>query len=390
MNENQGMRAFPTFRASNAAGIVGAIACMTIFALTIGLTYPLFSFVLEAQGYDETAIGINAAMTPLGILAASPFYPRLAARFGAWQVAVVCLAAAAVLLLLLALLPHYGAYLVLRFLLGVVDSGVFIISETWINQLAAQRSRGRVVGAYATSLSAGFAVGPLILSVTGVEGVMPFVLAAALCVASILVVLAIRAATPSFSHERAASPWSFARLAPTLLIAVGVFAFWDAAVLSLFPLYGLDYGLEARFITLALAVSILGITVLQIPIGWIADRSSRRGVMIVCAVIAAVGAAVLPATMDWPHLLLPILFFWGAAVGGLYTTAMAELGDRFTGAELVAGNAAFAIVWGLGGMIGGPVTGAAMDLAGADGFPSTLTLIFLGTAAFAFWRRRVH
>ncbi len=82
-----------------------------------------------------------------------------------------------------------------------------------------------------------------------------------------------------------------------------------------------------------------------------------------------------------------ILFIWGAAAGGLYTMAMVELGDRFAGAELVAGNAAFAIAFGLGGLVGGPVTGAAMDLAGVGGFPWTLTLIFLATAAFAHWRR---
>ncbi len=383
------MSALDPSRPSNLAGISGAIACTTIFALTIGLTYPLLSFVLEAQGYDEAAIGFNAAMTPLGILAASPFYPRLTKRFGGWQVAVLCLVATAVLLLLFGLTQQYVAYLALRFLLGVVDAGVFIISETWINQLAAQRSRGRVIGLYATSLSAGFGAGPLILSATGVAGFLPFAIAAGLCIVPILIVLAIRSATPDVSQGHGASSWSFVRLAPALLVAVGVFAFWDAALLSLFPLYGLEYGREQRFITLALAVCILGNTVLQIPIGWIADHTSRRGVMIFCAIVAAAGAAFLPAIVGTTSALLSILFIWGAAVGGLYTMAMAELGDRFSGAELVAGNAAFAVVFGLGGLVGGPVTGVVMDLAGADGFPRTLTMVFLATAAFAFWRRRV-
>ena len=373
---------------SNFAGIVGAIACTTIFALTIGLTYPLLAFVLEAQGYDEAAIGFNAAMTPLGILIASPFYPRLTKRFGGWQVAVVCLVATAALLFLLGLTQQYGAFLVLRFLLGIVDAGVFIISETWINQLAAQRSRGRVIGLYATSLSAGFAAGPLILSATGVTGFMPFAIAAGLCIVSVLVVLAIRRAAPDISQGHGASSWSFVTLAPALLIAVGVFAFWDAALLSLFPLYGLDYGLKQQFITLAIAVCVLGNTFLQVPIGWVADHTSRRGVMIFCAIIAAAGAAFMPVIVGATFLFLSILFFWGAAAGGLYTMAMAELGDRFTGTELVAGNAAFAIVFGLGGLVGGPVTGVAMDVAGAGGFPWTLAVIFLATAAFAYWRRR--
>ena len=173
-------------------------------------------------------------------------------------------------------------------------------------------------------------------------------------------------------------------------LAVGVFALWDAALLSLFPLFGLDYGLTASFITLSIAICVLGNTFLQIPIGWIADKSSRRGVMIACAALAAVGAALLPFLMATPSLLLVLLFLWGAVTGGLYTMAMAELGDRFSGAQLVAGNAAFAVVFGLGGLIGAPLTGITMAVTGPNGFAWSLAVIFAATALYAYWRRRAQ
>ena len=66
--------------------------------------------------------------------------------------------------------------------------------------------------------------------------------------------------------------------------------------------------------------------------------------------------------------------------------AAAELGDRFTGTELVAGNAAFAIAFGVGGLLGGPVTGGAMDVSGAGAFPYTLTIVFLLAAGCAYGR----
>ena len=372
----------------NTIGIVGAIASVAIFALTIGLTYPLLAFVLEAQGYDETAIGVSAAMTPLGILLASPLLPRVTQRFGAWQVAVTCLAANAGLLLLLGATQDYFAYLPLRFLLGVADCGVFVISETWINQLAPRHLRGRIIGIYATALSAGFAAGPLILSGTGVEGSAPFAIAALLCGGAIAVVLAIRKVMPDVSEEAAASPWVFIRLAPALLLAVAVFSLWDGVLLSLFPLFGLAHDLSVSAITLAIAICVLGNTFLQIPIGWIADKTSKRGVMMACAALAAAGAALLPALIGLSPLFLGVLFFWGAAAGGLYTMAMAELGDRFSGADLVAGNAAFAVAFGLGALIGGPLTGATMTLTGPDSFAWTLTAIFAAMACYAFWRRR--
>ncbi|HMB77513.1 MAG TPA: MFS transporter [Kiloniellaceae bacterium] len=377
-------------RRRDRIGIVGAIVCTGIFALTIGLTFPLLAFVLEAQGYDETAIGLNAAMTPLGIMAASPLVPWATKRLAAWQVAVFCLLASGIFLLLLGLTKSYGAFLLLRFLLGISDCGVFVVSETWINQLADRRSRGRVIGIYATALSAGFAAGPLILSVIGIEGFVPFGIAGVLCAASILVVLTIRKATPDVTREKSASPWIFLRLAPTLLLAIGAFAFWESAMLSLFPLFGLDHGLTAAAITFAIAVCVLGNTVFQIPIGWIADMSSRRSVLIACAAVGVLSAALLPALINGALPLYILLAVWGATAGGLYTMAMAELGDRFSGARLVAGNAAFAVAYGLGGMIGAPITGGAMDLIGAEAFAWTLTALFAITGAYAFWRRRAH
>lgn len=370
----------------NTLGIVGAIACTTIFALTIGLTYPLLSFVLERAGYSETAIGINAAMSPLGVVLASPVYPRIIERFGGWQVATTCMVLSGGLILLMGHYQSFAALLGLRLLLGIVDIGIFITSETWINQLAPPKSRGRIIGLYATALAAGFGAGPLLLSLTGAETFLPFLLGGGFCVLSALVVWAVRRAIPDTRTERAASSWSFLTLAPTLLLAILIYAYWESSLLALFPVYGLDKGLAAGFVTTAMSICIFGNVVLQIPIGWVADKTSRRGVMIACATLAAAGALALPHVAKSPVLLLPVLFCWGAMAGGIYTMAMTELGDRFTGSQLVAGNAAFALAFGMGGILGGPLTGASMGLFGPSGFSGALTVSFILLAGVALWR----
>ena len=58
-------------------------------------------------------------------------------------------------------------------------------------------------------------------------------------------------------------------------------------------------------------------------------------------------------------------------------------------AMLVAGNAAFSLMWGLGGIAVPPATGAAMDLLGAEGLPITLGLLCLVLATAGAVRRRV-
>ncbi len=70
-----------------------------------------------------------------------------------------------------------------------------------------------------------------------------------------------------------------------------------------------------------------------------------------------------------------MLFVWGAIAFGIYTIALVELGDRFSGALLLAGNGAFGMMWGIGGIFGPPVAGAAMDLIGPEGLPIILGLV---------------
>ena len=62
---------------------------------------------------------------------------------------------------------------------------------------------------------------------------------------------------------------------------------------------------------------------------------------------------------------------------------MVDLGARFSGALLLAGNSAFGVMWGIGGIVGPSIAGITMDLAGPEGLPLTLGVLFgaLGLAA---------
>jgi predicted MFS family arabinose efflux permease len=119
----------------------------------------------------------------------------------------------------------------------------------------------------------------------------------------------------------------------------------------------------------------LGNVFFQVPIGLIADRTSKQGTIKFCFAAATVLALLLPFAMGSP-LIWPLLLLLGAAGFGIYTVSLALLGDRFTGTDLVGGTAAFASVWGLGSLLGAVVCGWAMDGFGSDALPWSLALIF--------------
>ena len=357
-------------------GVTASIAAIGVFCLTTGLSYPLLAYLLEGMNVSTGLIGLNAAMTPLGIIVSSPFIPPLARRFGAWYLCIFSLCLAAVLLLLLGLFKDATIWFALRFLLGIANAIIFITSEAWINQLAEPAMRGRIIGLYSTIAAAGFALGPLALAIIGSQGWLPFLVGiAGICLALPIVFMA-KNHLPDFNGKESASVFSFFSLAPLLLLAVTAAALFDQVVMSLLPIYSLRHAISEATGSLMLTVIIVGNVLLQIPIGWLADRFSRRYLISWLAFGTVAGSILLTWWIEGSVLIWPMLFFWGAFAFGTYTVAMVDLGARFSGALLLAGNSAFGVVWGLGGIVGPSLAGVTMDLIGPEGLPLTLGVLF--------------
>lgn len=354
-----------------AGPVFGLIAAITVFAITMGLTYPLLSLQLEALGVSNTLIGVSAAMTPLGMIASAPFMAAFMRHVHPVPFLLCCIAMTTVLLIMLATTQDFVAWLVLRFVIGLCLNGIHTVGESALQQITPDNSRGRVMGVYNALLIFGYVAGPAVLSLTGSAGWLPFVMGAALVSMAALPLVCLRRAIPRIatsSDDTRGSPLSFARMAPVLIVAYAVFAIFDNSSMSLVPIYAMEHGFSERWATHFLAVIMIGGVLLQFPIGLIADRCGIRIVMLVCSLLAVAGCAALPAAMASPATALVVGFLWGGAGFGVYTMALTELGQRFQGAQLVAGNVVFGFTWGVSAALGIPMTGGAMEHFGADGY----------------------
>jgi MFS family permease len=355
----------------------------TAFSIMQGLTYPMLALLLEEAGASRTAIGANAAMTPIGMLAAAALAPRLVGRLGPFRTAVLSLIAAALSLALIGLTPPGVLWMPFRFVIGITIALIFVVTDTAVTSVAGRDMRGRALGIYATFISIGFGAGTLILATLG-SGPAAFIAGTACILGAILPFTLVRRHLAHASEEKPGSVLGIVTVIPMLLLTVGVVALSDQAVLSLVPVYVLQHGFTAREAGFSVLAMVAGNLVLQYPLCWLADRLTRLAVSILCGVVATLAALSWPLVAD--HL-IPFwiaLFFWGGTFFTIYTLAIVRLGDRLSGAALVAGNAAFSALWGIGGALGPPLIGAAMDDFGTEALPllsaalyAALTLCFL-------------
>lgn len=370
------------------AALAGIIATVTVYAVAQGLTYPLLSFILERRGTTPGLIGLSAAMTQLGFIVSSPFTPALARRVGAARLVVLCPMLTALALAAIAWTDNVWAWAPLRFLLGFFINPLCVISETWLISIAPARRRGRIMGLYSSIVSAGFALGPLSLGLVGTEGWPPFMIGIVAFLACGLIVLAVAPRLPNMPVEgEATSVRGFFALAPLLLFAVFAAAVFEQTVLSMFAVYGVALGSAEERTASLIACFVAGNAVLQIVLGRAAERFGSARTMSFCVLVSLAACLLLPALFDaW--LVWPLVFVWGGVSFGIYTMALIQLGERFTGHALIIGNAAFAVAWGIGGIVGSPATGLAMQLIGHQGLPLALGLLSGVLAVFLIMARQ--
>ena len=371
--------------APDLRAVVTIVVMAAVFGLQQGVSYPLLALLLEEAGHSRSLIGLNAAMLPVGLIAAAPLVAPLARRIGAGGTALLSCALMVAALAALALTRDLAVWFLARFVLGLGVNGLYVVSETWLNLLVPRAQRGRWLAVYATALASGFALGPTLLLATGTAGPAPFLATIAITLATAALVLVAAPRLPAVRFEHGQSMRAFLPLAPLLLLAVGGAAAFDQAVLTFLPIYVLELGASTTAAQLAITALALGNVALQWPIGWLADRVSRRAAMLLCAGATTLGALLLPL-VDGGVVLWALVFVWGGMAYGTYTVALIELGDRFTGGLLLAGNAAFALMWGVAGLVGPSSVGGTMDALGAVGLPLVLGVLF-ALLTLAFWRR---
>lgn len=355
--------------------------CLSVISigLALGLTMPLVSLRLEGWGYGSFAIGVMAATPAVGVLLGAMLAGRLAARVGTPRLMQLCLISGAFSVGLLALLQSYPIWLLLRLLIGVQLTVVFILGESWINQLAIEKWRGRLVALYGTGYALSQLSGPVLLTFIGTDDDRGFWFSVCLLVGGSLLLLG-RGGAPKVDPHSASGRglFGFCSKLPAIAWAVVLFAGFEAMILTLLPVYGIQQGFTQAVALAMVSTVVVGDALLQLPIGWLADRISRQTLFKGCGIVLLASSLSIPLLLH-SVAIWPVWVLFGASAGGLFTLSLILIGERYRDDALVRANAHIAQLWGIGCLIGPLATGAASQWVSGHALPLVMAL---GAAGF--------
>lgn len=349
---------------------------MVVVNLVYGLTLPLLSLVLDSQGISKTIIGLSIVAQASGGVALAPVMSRLITRFGAARVMRWATLLAASMLIALGLFQNVYLWFPMRFLLGASAAMLWSSSETVINELAHDNWRGRIIGVYGSAGAVGFAMGPVLLILTGTQDFTPFIVTALFILAASLPLLWLHNESGTNDSGDDMSLRRIFRLVPHIMLLNLMYAATIEAFIAFFPLFGIHIGLsETRSLSL-LTTFALGGVVLQLPLGWLADHMNRNRLLLMCIVTTMVGFLLLPKIISLAVFGPVLAFLTGGFEGMIYVLGIILLGQRFQGAELAAASVLYTGMWGVGTMLGPALVGAGMDALGTQAMPYLIVAIY--------------
>jgi len=371
-----------------------------IYALFLGSALLMFGgglqgLLLSVRGAEENfsllALGLIGTGWSVGFVAGSIAVPMIVRKVGHIRAFSVMAAIGTVTILLNLLWINDISWIVLRALSGFCFAGAAMIVESWLNEVADNRSRGTIFSIYVTINMASSTLGQIAMSVTGTAGYIPFVVGAISFICAVLPTALTSSPQPKPLSSAKLDIGLLYKTSPVAAIAAFSCGMANGSFGTLAPVYGYEQGLDASGIAFLFAIAAILGAIAQIPAGRLSDRIDRRMVLIGLAGVAAVVGSLLILINPGPGVIMYVLFAaYGFAANPLYAVAVAHANDFAREGEFAKIAGGMLLILGVGLAIGPAVASMLMGVLGPVAL-FVITATFHGVLALtAFARMRVR
>lgn len=369
----------------------GLFAGLGVMIIGVGLFATLIGVRAEIEAFGTLAIGAIGGAYYAGFVVGSRIALHVVGTVGHIRVYAALSSLLAAVVLGAGLIVHPLAWLLLRFLGGVFIAGVYVVAESWLNQIATNANRARLLSVYGVVTVMPYGIGQLLLGAVDPLDVAAFALAAlAITVAVSPVTLSAVANPPPLTVPERIGLADLFRIAPTGIVISFVSGIAMGAVTAFAPVYATRAGMAPGAVGVFTAMPALGSLLLQVPVASLSDRVDRRLVGSLAAAGAAGSTALL--LVDGPsgvlgHVAMVCL---GGTMFPLYSIAGAYTNDRLPRERLTAAASQLVVLFGIGAFIGPFTMAAVLGTVGLDGYPLAATAMLGFISVFLVARILQH
>ena len=382
-----------------------------------------YGVIMISHGFQGNLLGIRAILENFNFIATGTMMsgyfvgyffganmiPNLVSKVGHIRVFAAFASMASLSSLVHALFVDPIVWTLARFLTGFSMIGILIIVESWLNDRATNKTRGKVLSLYMFFTFFAFTIGNLLLNISSPNSYEPFILISLLFSAALIPILLTKRKPPTFKKTSSIKIKELLKISPFGSFSMFCTGFIFAAMFAMLSVYAVTMNLTVFEISILLVGVTLAGAIFQWPIGSLSDKYDRRVVIIGCCIFSSIfGILSIMASgiyfeslnaeemvrfnyfssdgnMNKINLFIFITLLSGMTLP-MFALNLALVNDYIPKEKFVAAGAGLNIIFGLGAMAGPIICSILMSLLGPNGFFIHLLIFLLSITFFGIYR----
>jgi MFS family permease len=280
-------------------------------------------------------------------------------------------------------------WIIMRSSTGFCFAGLYVVAESWLNGLAKNHFRGRLLAVYNVVTIGAYGAGQLMVFNFDARSLSGYIFAAILAsLAVVPVAVSEQAATPDTENHEHISLRELAKIVPTGFGTILFVGLAHGGLLGMAVIHATREGLSVGRVGVLIAVLQIGGMVLTWPISSASDDIDRRIIGLLSSgavIILAVLMLYQPVESTWT---IVLLFAIGGFSFPLYAIAGAYTNDWVSPEQMGAAASQLVTLYGFGAMIGPLVAAPFLDIIGTQGFAWSIISLHALILLFLIYRIR--
>ena len=352
-----------------------------------GLQGSLLGIRATLEGFNNFAIGFVISGYYWGFLIGSRMVPKMIENVGHVRVFGALSAIASTTILIHSMIPETIIWFIMRLLSGFAFSGIFIVSESWLNNASNNHNRGQMLSIYMIVTEGSLIFGQLLLGTANPMGFELFLLTSIIISIAAAPILITAAKVPDFEALESLSLIKMYRISPLAIIGIFIFGISNSMIFGMLAVWGTQSGMDNKMVALMMSSWTAGAVIFQWPIGKLSDIFDRRLIITISAFISSflVILTGMVEKFDFYIFLIVIAIYGGFSLP-IYSLCISYANDYLSPKQMTSAAGSLIFAMGLGMIAGPPLISLTTTVFGLNGFFPIIGLTHFILGVYALWR----
>ncbi|HCU06066.1 MAG TPA: MFS transporter [Holosporales bacterium] len=366
---------------------ISPLVSLILFSVSIGFLTTFITFLMNQKGINPILIGSMSTFNYIGVMIGAFKSEKVILRIGHIRAFCAFGSVMSIITLLHGVIDNTYIWFVLRFIIGVCLSGLYVVIESWLLSVSSIKNRGSVLALYMIALYGAQAVGQLFMLADLNQPINLFLLAGICCIASIFPLSITRIPSPKIEEAVTLDFKVLVQKTPSGIISSFSSGLILGSLYGLLPIYLAQLNYSKTMIGYMMFATIFGGMALQYPLGKLSDIIERRTVIATLFFTSAFLLSCLIFFPINPAICMLLFFVLGGLTFAIYPISISHACDTISANSIVSATQGLLLIYSVGAALGPLLSGVFVFYNPNQGLILFLLLVSIPTGCYLSYVR---